>query len=159
MGARRRRATRWVACGTSAALRTTRSALTLGSNVDTEPQVIANLFEKLRTSKRLSFPSSGTKLSAPDYHGVYVIYAHDGIVMHVGRTVRGKEGLFQRLNDHLRGKSSFTKATFNRVGAQLRGAYSYSYLEVADPRTRCLLESYAVGSLCPKHLGHGAKAA
>ena len=40
-------------------------------------------------------------------HGVYIIYSPNGRVTHVGRTVRGKRGLRQRLNNHLHGASSF----------------------------------------------------
>jgi hypothetical protein len=123
-----------------------------------EAKVIVELFGKLCAANRLPFPVRGSKLVAPNGHGVYIIYSPDGHVMHVGRTVRGKEGLFQRLNNHLQGKSSFTRKQFNRVGALLCGTHSYAFLEVADSRTRCLLESYAIGCLCPIHLGLGDKA-
>lgn len=120
-----------------------------------EATIIAELFGALCASTRLLFPVQGSKLNAPNRHGVYVIYSPDGHVMHVGRTVRGKDGLVQRLNNHLQGKSSFTRKQFNRAGGLLRGTHTYAFLEVADPRTRCLLESYAIGCLCPSHLGLG----
>lgn len=123
-----------------------------------EAKFIAEQFRKLCVSKRFPFPVRGTSLDAPDSQGIYVIYSLDGAVMHVGRTVRGKRGLRQRLSDHLLGKSSFARVQFNRVGALLRGLYTYAYIEVADARARCLLESYAIGSLCPGHLGLGDEA-
>jgi hypothetical protein len=95
----------------------------------------------------------------PDKHGVYIIYSPRGVVLHVGRTLRGKRGLRQRLNNHLHGASSFTIQHLEGNGVQLRGSHRFSFLEIADPRTRALVEAFAVGSLCPKHLGVGENVA
>lgn len=75
--------------------------------------------------------------------------------MHVGRSVRGREGLAQRLGNHLRGQSSFAKSYLKGNGRLLREGYTYQYLVVADNRARALLEHLAVGELCPEHLGLG----
>ncbi len=75
--------------------------------------------------------------------------------MHVGRTLRGKGGIHQRLNNHLHGQSSFTAVKFDRMGWKLRNGYEYQYLEVRNSRKRALLEAYAIGMLCPNHIGLG----
>lgn len=91
----------------------------------------------------------------PGTHGVYVIYARDLRVLHVGRTVRGHYGLHRRLKNHLYGKSSFAIQYLKGRGSRLRRDYTFSYIEVADSRLRALLESLAIGILCPRHLGVG----
>jgi hypothetical protein len=86
---------------------------------------------------------------------VYIIYKEE-VVLHTGRTLRGKDGLQQRLKNHLHGSSSFTVEYLKGKGATLReGGYTYQYLELGDSRKRALLEAYAIGTLCPEHLGLG----
>jgi len=114
---------------------------------------VRSLFEELKLQSRFRFPNSRHEWDAPDTHGVYVIYSQHGKVLHVGRTLRGKKGLRQRLKNHLHGSSSFTKQYFGGKGAKLRGKYKYSFLEIPDARTRALLEALATGILCPKHVG------
>ena len=75
--------------------------------------------------------------------------------MHVGRTVTGKRGLKQRLFNHLHGRSSFVIQSFAGSGAKLRGKFSFRYVLVPNNRLRALLEAYAIGRLCPRHLGVG----
>lgn len=120
-----------------------------------ELEVIRKLFIRLIRAKPRRFPLARERMPAPTSHGVYLIFGPRGRILHVGRTVRGKKGLRQRLNNHLLGQSSFTASHFRRKGAKLRGTYSFSYIEVIDARTRALLEAYAVAHLCPKHLGVG----
>ncbi len=77
-------------------------------------------------------------------------------VLHVGRTLRGQDGLHQRLKNHLHGSSSFTREYLKGKGATLReSGYVYQFLELEDSRKRALLEAYAIGTLCPEHLGLG----
>jgi len=120
-----------------------------------ELQSIRKLFAKLIRAKRTAFPREGVHLVAPDKQGVYLIYSPRGQVLHVGRTVSGQKGLQQRLKNHLQGKSSFTAADFKRDGSQLRSSHSYAFVRVRNDRHRALLEAFAVGNLCPKHLGVG----
>ena len=94
-------------------------------------------------------------VQAPDARGVYVIYSPKGKVMHVGGTPRGRRGLRQRLKNHLHGSSSFVKKCFSGKGSKLRAGYQFGFLKVPNPRLRVLLEHYAVGMLCPKHVGLG----
>ncbi|MEH2510169.1 excinuclease UvrABC nuclease subunit [Nitrobacteraceae bacterium AZCC 1564] len=101
------------------------------------------------------FPRSGERLDVPDLHGVYVIYNPKGRVSHVGRTVRGKRGLRQRLNNHLHGASSFVIKALRGKGVKLRKGYKFRYIAIDDSRLRALLESYVIGQLCPDHLGDG----
>ena len=116
---------------------------------------IKNLFEKLRAQPRRPFPQRRQPLVAPAKHGVYIICKGE-IVLHVGRTVRGQDGLHQRLNNHLHGSSSFTREYLEGAGRVLREiGYTYQFLELENPRKRALLEAYAVGTLCPQHLGLG----
>jgi len=110
------------------------------------------LFAKLCQEPKHLFPELGRKLQAPKKHGVYVLYRND-VVVHVGRTLRGKEGLNQRLKNHLYGSSSFV-TTFLKDMSLLRSKeFQYQYFIVEAPRDRALLESYAIGNLCPEHLG------
>ena len=115
---------------------------------------IKRLFEKLSGQPKQRFPAKGQILDVPKDQGIYII-SKGKTVFHVGRTTRAKNGLHQRLSAHLYGRSSFTKAFFNRDGDQLRDGYNFQALVVADGRLRALLESYAVGCLCPKHIGTG----
>lgn len=120
-----------------------------------ELQNIKKLFALLIRGQRSKFPAARERLAATSNHGVYLIMSPRGKVLHVGRTVRGRNGLRQRLNDHLQGQSSFTARYFDRKGAKLRRSHSFSYVEVPDSRARALLEAYAVGHLCPAHIGTG----
>ena len=124
-----------------------------------EPLTIRKLYRQLLRSRPKRFPKTGERLAVPDKHGVYIIFAPRGTVLHVGRTLRGKKGLRQRLNNHLHGNSSFTNQFLRGKGSKLRGTHKFAFLEIADARIRALLEAYAVGSLCPKHLGVGENAA
>jgi excinuclease UvrABC nuclease subunit len=120
-----------------------------------EQNKVTALFEKLTSAAVHRFPKSGEKLDAPIEQGVYVIYSPREQVLHVGRTPSGRKGLRQRLGNHLHGASSFTIRYFNGQGSTLRSGYVFRYLVVKDPRQRALLEAYAIGRLCPAHLGIG----
>ncbi len=120
--------------------------------MECEISKVRNLFAKLCQEPKHLFPELERKLQVSKEHGVYVLYRNDDVV-HVGRTLRGKEGLNQRLKNHLYGSSSFVK-NFLKDKALLRGEeFQYQYILVESPRDRALLESYAIGSLCPEHLG------
>jgi hypothetical protein len=92
-------------------------------------------------------------LNAPYTRGVYLIRDPADRVVHVGRTPRGKNGLHQRLSDHLAGRSSFVYYHLGQDGSRLRNGYTFQFIEVEDARTRALLEAFATGWLCPDHLG------
>ena len=125
------------------------------SEMISESQKIKNLFNKLCKQHKLPFPQHRKALNAPSQPGVYIIRKGKS-VLHVGRTLRGKGGLHQRLKNHLHGSSSFTNKYLNGKGEMLReNGYTYQYLKVEAPRLRALLEAYAVGDLCPKHIGLG----
>ena len=112
------------------------------------------LFEKLCARPKIRFPAERQLLDAPHVPGVYVI-RKGRTVLHVGRTTRGKKGLHGRLMSHLHGTSSFTQSYYNGSGEKLRQGHTFQYIEVEDPRQRALLEAYAIGQFCPKHLGLG----
>lgn len=117
---------------------------------------VKKLFKELCAQLEYSFPQARKPVEAPSKPGVYII-RKDKAVLHVGRTLRGKGGLFQRLMDHLHGASSFTNEYLNGRGATLRKkGYTYQFLALNNPRVRAFLEAYAVGTLCPKHIGLGA---
>lgn len=117
------------------------------------------LVRQLSAATPIPFPAARERIRAPDSHGVYLIYSSRRVVLHVGRTVRGKRGLRQRLNDHLHGSSSFTQRYLDGRGSLLRKAHSFAYVKVANSRRRALVEALAIGCLCPVHLGDGASAA
>ncbi|MGX1348008.1 hypothetical protein AB7M49_001584 [Bradyrhizobium elkanii] len=112
-------------------------------------------FERLIRSPMTQFPNAGERLDVPHLQGVYIIYDPKGRVAHVGRTVRGKRGLHQRLNNHLQGASSFVQKELAE-GSALRGGYKYRFIAIEDNRLRAFLEAFTIGQLCPDHIGGGA---
>lgn len=121
-------------------------------------QRIKELFRQLKAKQPELFPQERRPLNVTTKHGVYIIYSPGRKILHVGRTLRGRKGLRQRLNNHLQGQSSFTVSYFkNRKKSPklLRRRYKFAYVEVNNSRMRALLEAYAVGMLCPIHLGTG----
>jgi len=123
-----------------------------------EPREITELLAKLVREPLIAFPPPGERLEASDRKGVYVIYSPQDKVVHVGSTPRAKEGVAQRLRNHLDGKSSFTKSQFAGDGSRLRRGYKFRYLVVDNGRQRALLEALGIGQLCPEHIGHGLDA-
>lgn len=122
-----------------------------------EHKSVKKLFNELLKQPKTSFPQPRKILDAPTEQGVYIIRKNHS-VLHVGRTYRGKNGIRHRLKNHLQASSSFTKIYLNGNGAKLREkGYTYQQLVVKDPRKRALLEAYAIGMLCPKHIGIGEK--
>ena len=119
------------------------------------PKIIQKLLQELINSKSHSFPPKYQPLKAPTEHGVYIIYNSQDEVAHVGRSVKGKNGLHRRLTDHLQGASSFTNKYLDGDGSKLRHGYKFKYLVIPHPRTRALVEVLATGTLCPLHLGLG----
>ena len=118
---------------------------------------IKKLFLKLRKSQNLNFPQKHKPFNCiTENQGVYVIAEDNGEVLHVGRTRGGKNGIKQRLQNHLHGASSFSKKYLKKKNISLRESnYTYQYLEIEDARDRALLEAFAIAILCPKHLGVG----
>lgn len=110
---------------------------------------------QLIRSPRIAFPKAGERLHVPDAHSVYIIYNPKGRVAHVGRTTRGQRGLRQRLNNHLHGGSSFVIHALDGKGAKLRNGYKFRFIAIDESRLRALVEAYAIGQLCPEHLGEG----
>lgn len=123
----------------------------------TEREYITSLFARLDEQPRYYFPERRQALSASNLHGVYVIRSPRGRVLHVGRTVRGQDGLRQRLRNHLNSQSSFVEAFLYGNGSELRNGYTFQYLVVKSDRKRALLEHFATAHFCPRHLGLGRK--
>lgn len=119
-----------------------------------EQKAIRVLFSRLRRSPRQKFPKNG-KPKATDKQGVYVIYDPRNRVLHVGRTPSGADGIRQRLNNHLHNQSSFSNKFLKGHGEKLRRGYKYRCLIVPSRKRRALLEAYAIGYLCPAHIGLG----
>jgi len=116
---------------------------------------LSELFARLVSEPKRKFPPPRGRLRAPTARGVYVIYDPRGRPAHVGGTPRAKKGIAQRLRDHLAGRSSFVIRHLKSKPSKLRGRYEFQCLPVADARRRALLEAYAIGQLCPAHIGHG----
>jgi hypothetical protein len=121
-----------------------------------EPKAVKAKLAQLLRSPMVPFPPPGERLDVPDLHGFYVIYDSSGRVAHVGRTVRGKRGLYQRLNNHLQGASSFVVKALDGKGSVLRQGYKYRCIPIENSRLRAFLEAFAIGHLCPDHIGDGA---
>jgi hypothetical protein len=83
--------------------------------------MVRKLFTELTRSPLHTFPDFREMLNAPDRQGVYVIYNPRGKVMPVGRTLRAKGGIAQRLRNHMAGASSFTIQYLKGRGVKLRG--------------------------------------
>ena len=123
--------------------------------MNNESQEVKSLFSKLWVQPKQSFPKDRQRLDAPSKPGVYII-SKEETVLHVGRTLRGRGGIHQRLKNHLHGSFSFTNKYLRGNGAILRkDGYTYQCLKLRDSRKRALLEAYAVGRLCPQHIGLG----
>ena len=123
--------------------------------MSSELLAIKKLFGAFKRAPLTEFPPAKGRLDAPDLQGVYVIYSPRGKVLHVGRTLRGKKGLRQRLNNHLQAGSSFVIKHLDSKGSKLREGYKFRCLPVRDDRKRALLEFYALAHLCPEHIGLG----
>lgn len=119
-------------------------------------KAVTNMFRQLLKQPKVNFPKARETLIAPkDFHGVYIIRNSKGRVEHVGRTVRGKKRLYQRLKNHLQGSSSFVKNHLDGKGVSLRNGYTYQYHIVEDEYKCAVLEHYATGCLCPLYLALG----
>lgn len=77
-----------------------------------ENQEVKKLFNELCAQPKRSFPQYRQPLEAPSKPGVYIIRKEE-TVLHVGRTLRGRDGFHQRLKNHLHGSSSFTNVPEN----------------------------------------------
>src|SRR5437899_658364 len=116
---------------------------------------IEKWFRKLEKQPEQKFPKPREHLEAPTAQGVYVIRSPRGKVLHVGRSHRGRYGLWQRLHNHLQGYSSFVFEYLGDRPRRLRNGYTFQCLEVRNPRLRALLEHFATAWHCPAHLGTG----
>ena len=121
-----------------------------------EQKKLRALLAKLRHAPLQAFPAAHERIDAPEGLGVYVIYNARRQVLHVGRTPKGVGGIRQRLKNHLHNASSFTTKHLNGDGSKLRRGCSFRCLVVKNPRHRALLEAYAIGCLCPAHIGDGS---
>lgn len=121
-----------------------------------KPEQIMKLHEQLIASAIQTFPLK-RKVNVSTLQGVYIIYSPEKNVLHVGRTNGGKNGLDQRLLNHVRNQSSFSKLYLQKKKINLRNGYKFRYIEVHEPKTRGLLEALTAGLLCPAHFGTGEK--
>jgi hypothetical protein len=119
-----------------------------------EPKKIQALCDELLLSQLFSFPQYG-KLDITCEKGVYVIYDPQFEPLHVGNTPRGKNGICQRLNDHIGGSSSFAKNYLKPHNLSLKYGFMYRLLEIQNARERALVEALTSGRICPKYIGTG----
>lgn len=122
-----------------------------------ESKRIMNLLADLSVQPLHPFPNPRKRLQVPNMYGVYVIRGPAGKVWHGGRTVRGKNRLRQRLQNHLQGQSSFVRAALSGDGSKLRTTFVYQYLELPNERKRALLECMGAGWHSSRHIGRGLK--
>ena len=121
-------------------------------------ETIKSLFNELIRRPLQTFPAHREELGAPKQRGVYIIYNRKREVLHVGATPKAKNGIAQRLRNHMSAKSSFVSRYLSGDGSQLRDGYMFRCLVVEDRRLRALLDAFAIGHLCPAHIGHGGAA-
>ncbi|EAS19379.1 hypothetical protein BBFL7_00846 [Flavobacteria bacterium BBFL7] len=121
-----------------------------------EQQKILRLHHELLQSQCYVFPYIG-KVNVSLNQGVYIVYDNNNIVLHVGKTNGARNGLNQRLQDHVCNRSSFSKLYMQLNKIALRGWGKFQFIEIADARERSLLEALSAGLLCPKHIGTGEK--
>lgn len=121
-----------------------------------ESQTIRKLYENLISSQLHIFPTRG-KVKVSLLHGVYVLYSFSDEVLHVGMTPYGKDGLNQRLYNHISKTGIFYREYLKPNEICLRGIGKFRYIEVDDARARALLEALTAGILCPLHFGTGIK--
>lgn len=122
---------------------------------------IENYFERLLNRKPHNFPKKGESLkNITSKHGVYIIYSSNyKKILHIGRTYRGKNGLEQRITNHLHKSSSFMKYMIEKkkfTPDKLRKC-KFRYIIIGNDKKRAYLESLATGKLCPLYIGTHAK--
>jgi hypothetical protein len=121
-----------------------------------EPKLIIKLYEDLINFDFHIFPIKG-KINICDKHGVYIILSPKDEILHVGSTKTAKGGINQRLLNHVRNQSTFSKGFMKLNSINLRNGYKFKYIEVENGRIRALLEALTAGMLCPLHFGTGEK--
>lgn len=122
-----------------------------------EAKVIANSLKELLAKESCQFPENGKLMNVSKTQGVYII-RKNRTVLHVGRTYGGREGLHQRLKNHLNGASSFVIKYLKRNKEKLRKkGYTYQLLRVRGDKKRAYLENLATGILHPEYIGTGRK--
>jgi hypothetical protein len=117
---------------------------------------VQQLLEALNRAPISRFPRGSESIDVPKKLGVYVIRDPDEAVVYVGRTTRAKNGLHQRLRNHMAGKSALVRVFLQGDTSKLREGFSYQFLEVEDDRERALLEHIATAWHCPTVLGLSA---
>lgn len=118
--------------------------------MSTERKKLERLFVRLTKSSAVKF-SETNRRNLHDYHGVYIILKGSR-VLHVGRTIRNRNGLRGRLTSHLRNRSSFARSWVVPRRISIRSQCSVKYIEVKSDRQRALFEAYTTGMLCPEHI-------
>ena len=121
-----------------------------------EQEEVMELFKTLCTADIHFFPAKG-KVDVSNKHGVYIVYSADNCVLHVGMTPYGKDGLNQRLYNHISKTGVFYREYLRKRNISLRGLCKFRFLEIEEPRTRALVEALAAGLLCPEHFGTGIR--
>lgn len=121
-----------------------------------EADEIMSLHKELIKSEKFIFPVKG-KVNVSKNHGVYIIYDPNDIVLHVGMTPYGKDGLDQRLYNHISKTGVFYRNFLQPRGIEMRGKYFFRFIVVENAKTRALLEALTAGLLCPEHFGTGEK--
>lgn len=102
--------------------------------MERELLIIKTLFKDLLRQPIINFPKPRKSPDADTEQGVYIIRNPKGIILHVGRTLRAKYGLWQRLYNHLNGQSSFVAQykELNGDGSKLRKGYTFQYLLISS---------------------------
>jgi hypothetical protein len=121
-----------------------------------ERNIVLKFHEKLVSSELHTIPTVG-KISISNKQGVYIIYDYQMKVLHVGKTNGARNGIDQRLLDHISNRSSFSKLYMKPNKIFLRNSAKFKFVEIDDARKRSLVEALTAGLLCPLHIGTGEK--
>ncbi|WP_191861069.1 GIY-YIG nuclease family protein [Hanstruepera ponticola] len=121
-----------------------------------EPQKMMKLYNELVKSVIYEFPDKG-KVNISKKQGVYIVYDNKSQPLHVGKTNGAKNGLNDRLQNHVWNQSSFSKLYMQKNKIVLRDWGKFQFIVLEDDRERALLEALTAGLLCPAHIGTGVK--
>lgn len=89
-------------------------------------------FNDLKKAKLISISNKFEINNSPSRHGVFIIYNEKKQVLYVGRTPRAKEGLKQRIINHLTGASSFYKNYLEPENIDLKKIGKIRCIEIED---------------------------
>jgi hypothetical protein len=121
-----------------------------------EPKAVKAKLAQLLRSPMVPFPPAGERLDVPDLHGVYIIYDPKGQGSPCRPDGSRETRALPEAQQPPQGASSFVVTALDGKGSVLRDGYKYRRISIENSRLRAFLEAFAIGHLCPDHIGDGA---